>query len=323
MMISIVIPFYNNHSYLSECLNSIRENIEISHELIIIDDASNDTRLLKTMVNQPDCSVIFNNERKGPAYSRNIGIERAKGDYVLFVDSDDKVVSSISPLFAAAEVEGVFNTGIDLFVGERCDTPLPEAFFKSSSKIYSVEEEPRLVRLNEFTALLYRRDFLMKHNIRFDPQLAISEDVVFLAQCLSRARYVLLAHVPFYFYRLRNESRSQKRLTHESAMAKISGFKIITEAYRHLPEAMLLRCVVLFSRNFMFTRRVIAELCHEEICQYLNAFAEWTRVYLISEHRLKTCLDKYYIDWNATKDTVFKAILAHKPVDDIVRILEA
>lgn len=97
MKISIVIPVYNGARYLCQCIDSVLEQDEsIEKEIILIDDNSTDK--LSTVINYlkkenklNDKNFIYikNEENKGPAESRNIGVERATGDYIAFLDVDD------------------------------------------------------------------------------------------------------------------------------------------------------------------------------------------------------------------------------------------
>ncbi|MGY2134518.1 glycosyltransferase family 2 protein [Hymenobacter sp. HD11105] len=89
--ISIVIPVYNRKADLPRCLDSTRSRTA-HYEVIVVDDASTDGsyELLQTM-DIPHMKLFRNPENKGVNYTRNRGIEQASGDYILFLDSDDKL----------------------------------------------------------------------------------------------------------------------------------------------------------------------------------------------------------------------------------------
>ncbi len=92
-MLSIVIPTYNVESYITGCLDSISTQGFSDFEIIAVDGASKDrTRELleKRSVSEPRLTVIAE-ERIGPGRARNIGVCKAKGEYIWFVDGDDEI----------------------------------------------------------------------------------------------------------------------------------------------------------------------------------------------------------------------------------------
>ena len=86
MKISVIIPAYNAGKTLAATLGSLDNQSERPFEVIVVDDCSRDDSY-KIAKKYTD-NVIRNSINKGPAYSRNIGIKRSKGDIVAFIDSD-------------------------------------------------------------------------------------------------------------------------------------------------------------------------------------------------------------------------------------------
>jgi len=92
LMISIIIPNYNKSQFLAETINSIKIQTYQAWEAIVIDDFSTDSSLKiinELIVNENRFHLIKNLSNKGANYCRNLGIQKAKGDYVIFLDSDD------------------------------------------------------------------------------------------------------------------------------------------------------------------------------------------------------------------------------------------
>jgi len=95
MDVSVIIPYYNAGAYLPEALQSVAASVNeggYSYEVIIINDGSTDTLsidLLKHLSTQN--YIILQQENKGPAAARNAGVKIAKGDNLLFLDSDNKI----------------------------------------------------------------------------------------------------------------------------------------------------------------------------------------------------------------------------------------
>ena len=91
-LISIIMPAYNCEKYIDEAIGSVCNQSYSNWELIIINDASNDktVNIAEKYVNERENVYLINNDEKsGPAKSRNKGIEMAKGRFICFLDSDD------------------------------------------------------------------------------------------------------------------------------------------------------------------------------------------------------------------------------------------
>ena len=91
-MISIIIPNYNKSQFVAETINSVKKQTYEAWEAIVIDDFSTDSSLKiinELIVNENRFHLIKNLSNKGANYCRNLGVKKAKGDYVIFLDSDD------------------------------------------------------------------------------------------------------------------------------------------------------------------------------------------------------------------------------------------
>ena len=90
--VSIIVPVYNSEKYLSKCLDSLVNQTLEDIEIIVIDDKSQDKS--KEIINEyyakqtKKIVPIFFEKNKGQGYARNVGIDRANGEYIIFVDSD-------------------------------------------------------------------------------------------------------------------------------------------------------------------------------------------------------------------------------------------
>lgn len=92
-LISVVIPYYNLGKTLPETIESIKQNTYKNYEIIIVNDGSSDEesiKVLKNYENDPEIRII-NIENQGLANARNVGAEAAKGEFVAFIDADDKI----------------------------------------------------------------------------------------------------------------------------------------------------------------------------------------------------------------------------------------
>ena len=89
--ISVVIPIFNTAPYLKECLDSVLNQTFTDFEVICVNDGSNDSSLeiLKKYQQKDNRIKIINQENKGAGAARNVGIDHSRGEYILFLDSDD------------------------------------------------------------------------------------------------------------------------------------------------------------------------------------------------------------------------------------------
>lgn len=90
-LVSIIIPFFNDESYISETLKTVFEQTYKNWELILINDNSTDNSVnkIKNFIRDNRVKLINNKYNMGPARSRNIGLKQIKGEYICFLDSDD------------------------------------------------------------------------------------------------------------------------------------------------------------------------------------------------------------------------------------------
>ncbi len=88
-LVSIIIPFYNAERYLSATLQSAIDQTWNNKEIIVVDDGSTD-RSIELITNfKSDKVKLYQQQNKGAAAARNLGLSHAKGEYVQFLDADD------------------------------------------------------------------------------------------------------------------------------------------------------------------------------------------------------------------------------------------
>lgn len=97
MKFSIVVPVYNVEKYLKKCLDSIFEQQFEDYEVIAVDDGSTDksNNILNEYIQKSTKLKVIHQENKGLGGARNTGIENARGEYLVFLDSDDYIDSKM------------------------------------------------------------------------------------------------------------------------------------------------------------------------------------------------------------------------------------
>lgn len=209
--ISIVIPVYNVEGYLRSCVDSVLSQSYRNFELILVNDGSKDASpAICDEYGQADSRVVvIHKENEGPSKTRNRGIDEAKGDYLMFVDSDDilaegaleKMVNAMEQTNADLCICGYerFRDGWSL---PSSLTTEPLQVFKDRKELAAVYNQPKTNMFGvSIWAKLYRLDIINSNSIRFDSEISYEEDCIFN---LDYFRHVTTTAVlPDIFYRWR------------------------------------------------------------------------------------------------------------------------
>jgi len=184
-LISIIIPVYNVKEQLTECVNSILEQSYEQYELILVDDGSTDgsSELCDQLAKISSKIHVIHKKNGGVSSARNIGLDTACGEFVVFVDSDDIISNTYLELFinASTEADLVIGSLQDIYVdGNGCIYKKKLRKHKAPLKGNLFEEYYSLIDwLRGPVAKLYRKSIIDEHHLRFDESLSVAEDQVF------------------------------------------------------------------------------------------------------------------------------------------------
>lgn len=209
--LSIVVPVYNVEAYIRECLDSVVRS-EGDFEVIVVDDCSpdNSARIAEEFVERDQRVRLIRSEANvglGPA--RNIGLDEAGGDYVMFLDSDDSLLpGSIGAIIGRAETSGadivIFDYQRTYWNNTATRNVLATSTFHNSRGVTTLSKRPDLLRLlNVAWNKAYRRDFLIETGIRFPP--GYYEDIPFTYPILGLAESIALLDRVCINYRQRRQ----------------------------------------------------------------------------------------------------------------------
>jgi len=214
--ISVIIPVYNVEAYLRECLESVINQPFRDIEIICVNDASKDNSLeiLNEYQKKDSRIIVLNNKRNiRLGFTRNRGLEAARGKYVQFLDSDDWVEPEIyTKSYDLAERYGL--DCLKFACENRIETDnrdVMECVYDADivGKVVSPEDNPELVGFLEMAPLsIFRREFLNENNMRFAD--IINEDTPFYLETLTKAKRVMYLNDRFYNYRIREGSIMSK-----------------------------------------------------------------------------------------------------------------
>lgn len=213
-LVSIIIPTYNVEDFVEECLESVINQTYNNIEIIVIDDASTDQtpRILKNY--ESKINLELNSQNRGQGFIRNKGIEKSKGDYVFFVDSDDWIEqNSVEMLTNEVKINNVdvirFN-GISFTSSEEQLFSQAQYDFSRNleNKIYNNKELLKVTSKNYSASpclYLVKRKLLIEKKILF-PEGIIHEDEVFTTLIFLNAESMTYLNLTLYHRRYRNFS---------------------------------------------------------------------------------------------------------------------
>lgn len=205
-MISIVVPVYNSARWLDACIESICRQTMPDWELVLVDDGSTDgsDAIVRDWEKRDGRIRSFRKENGGVSSARNFGIDRARGQYLMFVDSDDVC----SPLLLET-LYGAMTPACGLAVSTvrrfRREEDIPEAKalpalpLTSPGAIFARLEDGGM--LHPPCARLYRTEIIRANAIRFVEGLSLGEDLLFNLDYLRHVSSAVALPAPLYFYR--------------------------------------------------------------------------------------------------------------------------
>lgn len=235
-LVSIIIPVYNVAQYLDDCLNSIIRQTYKNLEIIIIDDGSTDDSLeiCRSFAAKDKRLTVIHQENAGVSAARNAGLSIITGNYVLFIDSDDRieqnmVESFIEILDENSKIDAVF-CGYKEFDDET-GTIIKEVV-PNQSKL--VDRDKGVAEIfGEYSTMLWNKMFrcsIIDKSDLFDVTLKIGEDELWMVDVLKKANNIMLIGTPLYYYRSRAEGASKGQVFSEAKMTDYESQKKVLKS---------------------------------------------------------------------------------------------
>jgi glycosyltransferase involved in cell wall biosynthesis len=237
--VSVVIPVYNTADFVSECLDSVLHQSLKEIEIIVVDDCSTDNSLdlLKIYEAQDSrLSIVQHATNKGLPETRNSGVQRARGEFVIHVDSDDfwRDQTMLEQLYELAEVR---QSDVIKFTGHNY---IDGQLGSSLSHVVPVqntvlEDEKSLWNFRSTFLYFCRRSVILKNRIEFDSNINIGEDQIYVAKILSSAKRISTIDLPFYAYRVNSQSMMRKKWGAHQFAEEVSHSEAVGRTLQHMP----------------------------------------------------------------------------------------
>lgn len=216
-LISIIVPVYNVKEYLEKCVDSILNQTYKNIEIILINDGSTDgsKELCDEIAKKDDRIMVIHKENGGVSETRNIGIDKSKGEYISFVDSDDYItpdfcetlykalkennaeISSVKFRMVRENGEKIFEEGED-----RYNTPSIETKIYEGNEI--IKESLLMKSFKSYVCTkLYKKELLQDNKFKVGTNY---EDLLFNYEVMKQANKLAYINKECYFYLKRRNS---------------------------------------------------------------------------------------------------------------------
>lgn len=252
---SIIIPAYNAERTIEHAILSVKKQTYPHWELLIVENGSTDntTDIINKYVSN---NIKLFHSEKGVSIARNVGLEQAKGDYVVFLDADDELPSNTLEDYQKAQIE----ENIDLIFGRYSYELIDNSIKKICNKEKYICE-----CLNNPTSKLtvvgiaYNLQSILKNNIKFSEQLTHAEDSYFVLRCLLDSQIIYdiscSTYIGHYYdgtaVRRTNIYQFDRYIPSIREIIELNGF---TEKERLEINAFILNQVLVVLVNNVFTK---------------------------------------------------------------------
>lgn len=202
--VSVIIPAFNCEKFINKCINSILEQTYKSIQIIIVNDGSSDNtkNICENFVKDNGNIILINKENEGPAIARKVGLEKADGEYISFIDSDDYIDSN----FYKKLVDTLESNNADIVeCGYNIIDENMQLIKECKMKQQIVEGQKNCIKhyikkdntTNYLVTKLYKRELF--DNVKFQ-KLFAGEDACVLLQVFGNSEKVVVIPNNMYYY---------------------------------------------------------------------------------------------------------------------------
>lgn len=281
--VTIIVAVYNVENYIRRCVDSLLAQTYENIEVLLVDDGSRDrSPAICDEYADKDARVkVIHKLNGGVSSARQVGLDAASGDYIIYADPDDYVDNEMIETI----LHEALKTNADMVT---CDLYMNEQY---KAQRYSNSEEllKKLINVEIICVCwntMIRRRFIVEHNITFTPDwLCMSEDFLFLIRVISEGAKSVHLSKAFYHYWITNSSS----LTNKRSMKKLQSLIAVVDE--------ISRIINPVDYDDLFIRkRMIIEYAFES-----KMFSQIKNLYPEIHHRLRTDGHKnpcFSLEWN-------------------------
>lgn len=257
--ITVIIPVYNSFKFLNRCLESVIYQTFVDIEILLIDDGSTDgsSELCDAWALKDSRIFVVHQENRGVSTSRNKGLELSQSEWIMFVDSDDRLdLKAIEKLHSCIDdrVDLVFGPIINDYSIKKSDVKkFDEKIFDYDLSFFRNEFyggciiEPRIFKslfsedmrklpfLGSPCGKIYKKSIIEHNNLRFNKNITYGEDSFFNLQYLECAKFVKYIEYPIYYYFMHSGSLSTGNIQNKNKQYNdyVDEISNITKEYQN------------------------------------------------------------------------------------------
>ena len=283
-LISIIVPVYGVEKYLKRCIDSILRQTYKKIEILLVDDGSPDAcgSICDEYAAKDSRVRAFHKQNGGLSDARNYGIDRAKGDYLCFVDPDDYIADDYCRLMYETSIKE--NADIVIcnyaeFKSDTCKAVTRQIYdvsvitsYEALKRLYSPDGKMYPVAWNK----LYKKSVVA--DIRFPIGVINEDEFTTYKYILNSERIAVLDSVLYYYYNNENSITSNK-----DNLLKFDLFVALLERRKYfdalgLPEDLIMLTNKSYLNRIIFRNRELKKINHEKYRELLSDFRLFYRV---------------------------------------------
>lgn len=277
-LVSVIIPVYNTGEKLERCIESVERSSYENIEILLIDDGSNKmtSDICDLYEKKYKNVIVFHNENRGVSYSRNFGIKKSNGSYIMFVDSDDILDKMAIEILYTLCV----NNNADFSLGNyrECISYNFKKYSKYSNDNCEIVKNDEILKMFlcakkigwNIWAKLYKKELI--ENIEFPFNMQTGEDMYFLYQVCKKAKVLVITDIILYNYIIHKDSVMNSKKVEKY----FDTFELISEVYKECPDNNIYRLFYYTKMIWLF--KFICANCNKisekEIYKYKNVFID-------------------------------------------------
>lgn len=208
VMISVIIPVYNSEKYLHKCIDSVLKQSYQDFELILVNDGSKDSSgdICDEYAQREERVSVFHQENSGVSVARNLGIDKAKGKLLCFVDSDDWIDDTylndffgFKPKDADMYVQGYINDYEESDKSNRVGFNVSQLYSQEDLAVIFIYAEINNIN-NSPCWKLFKSDIIRDSNLYYDESISYGEDHLFVLNYLKYVKSIFISSKSGYHY---------------------------------------------------------------------------------------------------------------------------
>ena len=274
--ISIIIPIYNGEKFIKRCLDSILNQTINNYEVLLINDGSidNSLNILKQYVKKDKKFILINKKNEGISIARNIGINKSKGKYILFVDIDDylennalEVMINLINKYNVDVVRTTYYRIIDNVTSYEPDNNYNGYYNLNKINRNNIIDSILKQDIKSYLwLLLIKKDLIIKNNIYFNDILYVHQDLDFYIKLFKNAKNVYFSKSLTYYYLYNELGSKNNKYIRRNIISNINLSKylliILGKSYKDL--------IYLLSINLTFN--YFNRLYNEAKLEFINIY---------------------------------------------------